>query len=115
MRTLALTREHALADLLESAAATITVDIIRRTAPAPTLVWSSGACTTALSPLEAGLDRGNVPGMLPSPDELLLAAKGTSPRSERMTSAQLLFRSAQRLEETIATLRNELKDYRAVA
>lgn len=46
-------------------------------------------------------------------DQILQAAKGTSVRTERMTSSQILFRSAQRLEETIANPRAEPKDSRA--
>lgn len=118
MGTLAPAREHALADLLESASATISVDIIRRTRTGTHLrmefrrVYDS--IVFALE--EAGFDRGNMPGYAVfAVDELLLAAKGTSPRSQRMTSSQLLFRSGQRLEETISTLRSDLEDSRAVA
>lgn len=110
MSTLTLTPELALAELLTAAAPTISVDIIRRSKTGTHTrsefrrVYDS--IVEALE--EGGFTRENMPGYAAfAIDELLQAAKGTSHRSERLTSAQLLFKAAQRLEEAIASLRNE--------
>lgn len=110
MSTLTLTPELALANLLEAAAPTISVDIIRRTKTGTHTrsefrrVYDS--IVAALE--EGGFTRETMPGYAAfAIDELLQSAKGTSWRTDRLTSSQLLFRAAQRLEEAIASLRNE--------
>lgn len=65
---------------------------------------------------DGGYTRDNMPGYAAfAIDNILVAAKGTSFRTERLTSSQTLFRAAQRLEEAITTLRSDPKDDRAVA
>lgn len=118
MTATTLTREHVLADLLETASATITVDIIRRTRTGThTRTEFRRVYDLIVGGLEeGGYNRDNMPGYAAfAIDNILVAAKGTSFRTDRLTSSQILFRAAQRLEEAIATLRTDPKDDRAVA
>ena len=118
MSTLALTREQSLADLLESAASTITVDILRRTRTGTHLrtEFRNVYDSIVRSLEDGGFTRDTMPEYAAyAIDQLLQAARGTSFRTERMTSSQILFRAAHRLEEAIAALRTDPKDDRAVA
>lgn len=116
--TLPLTREQALASLLETSASTISVDILRRSR---TGTHTRSEFKRVYDLIVAGLEDGgytreNMPEYAAfAIDSLLVAAKGTSFRTERLTASQILFRAAQRLEEAIATLRTDPKDDRAVA
>jgi hypothetical protein len=117
MSTLVLTREQSLANLLESAASTITVDILRRSRTGTHLRTEfRNVYDTIVRGLEDGdFSRDTMPEYAAfAIDQLLQAARGTSFRTERMTSSQILFRAAQRLEEAISALRSEPKDSRDV-
>lgn len=117
MSTSTLTRERALADLLEKSAATITVDILRRSRTGThTRTEFRRVYDLIVSGLEdGGHTRENMPEYAAfAIDNLLVAAKGTSFRTERLTASQTLFRAAQRLEESIIKLR-AAKDHRAIA
>lgn len=118
MSSPALTRELVLADLLEKASATITVDIIRQSRTGThTRTEFRRVYNLIVEELDdGGHTRENMPRYAAfAIDSLLDAARGTSFRTDRLTSSQVLFRAAQRLEEAIATLRTDPKDDRAVA
>lgn len=114
--TLDLTLDQNLATLLETSAATISVDILRRSRTGThTRTEFRRVYDQIVSGLEdGGHTRENMPGYAAfAIDNLLVAARGTSFRTDRLTSSQTLFRASQRLEEAITKLRE--KDDHAIA